>query len=128
MKRKFPISNEQGFTLIEIISVIVILGIITSVGAQKADLLSTAADERALLEGVHQLNSLETMVWTNMKLSQTGWESDATVFSKIMEGEIGSEYIWKDGPNPTGGTLHFRSKSITLNRSPSTAASWGTWK
>ena len=128
MKQKFPISNEKGFTLIEVISVIVILGVMASVGAQKADLLSTAADERALLEGVNQLNSLETLVWTNMKLSQAGWEGDATVFSKIMEGEIGSEYIWKDGPNLTGGTLLYRSKSITLSRSPSTAASWGTWK
>ena len=48
MKRKFPITDEKGFTLIEVISVIVIIGIMASVGAQKADLLSTAADERAV--------------------------------------------------------------------------------
>lgn len=128
MKNKFPISNEKGFTLIEIISVLVILGIMASVGAQKADLLSNTADEKALLEGIHQLNSRETMIWTDMKLSNNGWTNDANVFSKIMDGEFGTQYVWKDGPDPSGGTLHFRSKSIALTRSPSTAASWGSWK
>jgi len=51
MKNKPPISNEKGFTLIEIISVMVILGIMASVGAKKVDLLSNTADETALIEG-----------------------------------------------------------------------------
>ena len=121
MKNKFPISNEKGFTLIEVLSVLVIMGIMASVGAQKVDLLSNAADERALLEGVSRLNSRETLVWTDMKLSNTGWTNDATVFSKIIDGDFGTQYVWEDGPDPSGGTLHFNSKSITrtdLHRQP----------
>jgi prepilin-type N-terminal cleavage/methylation domain-containing protein len=128
MKNKSPVSNEKGFTLIEVISVIVILGIMASVGVKKVDLLSNTADQRALVEGVSQLNSRETLVWTDMKLSNTGWTNDGNVFSKIIDANFGSAYVWKDGPNTSGGTLHFKSKSIELTRSPSTSASWGCWQ
>ena len=127
MKNKFPISNEKGFTLIEVISVMVILSIMASVGAKKVELLSTTADKQALIEGINQLNSRETLIWTDMKLSNSGWTNDANVFTKIIDVDFGPKYVWKNGPNAFGGTLHFKSKSITLNRSPSTAASWGNW-
>jgi len=128
MKNKPPISNEKGFTLIEIISVMVILGIMASVGAKKVDLLSNTADETALIEGVSQLNSREALVWTDMKLSNSGWTNDVNVFSQIIDSNFGSKYVWKEGPSTSGGTLYFKSKSIELTRSPSTTASWGSWK
>ena len=75
--------NQRGFTLIELISVMVIMGVVASVGVKKLDLISDTAAKRALLEGVKELNARETLVWTDMKLSSSGWSSDADLFAVI---------------------------------------------
>jgi prepilin-type N-terminal cleavage/methylation domain-containing protein len=127
MKNSYFLSDQKGFTLIELISVLIIISVIASVGVKKLDLLSDTAANRALLEGVKELNARETLVWTNMKLSNTGWTSDAALFAAI-DTTLGVSYIWTDGPTASGGTLSFRSESIVLNRTASTTASMGGWE
>ena len=69
MFARFSISDQKGFTLIELISAMIIISVIGSVAVKKLDLLSDTASQRILLEGVKELNARETLVWTNMKLS-----------------------------------------------------------
>jgi type II secretory pathway pseudopilin PulG len=127
MFARFSISNQEGFTLIELISILIIMGVLASVMVEKFDLLSDTAAQRALLEGVKELNVRETLGWTNLKLSNTGWTNDADVFAAI-ETKLGSSYVWIDGPNASGGKLAFRAESVALSRTQSTTSSMGSWK
>ena len=66
------------------------------------------------------------MTWINLKLSPTGWTDDAELFTGV-ETNLGSDYVWTDGPGVSGGTLSFDSESKVLNRTASTASTWGRW-
>ena len=50
--------NQAGFTLIELISVMVIIGVMASVGVKKMDIISDTATDRVMLEAVKELNSI----------------------------------------------------------------------
>ena len=126
MFTRFSISNQQGFTLIELISIMIILGVLATTVIKKFDILSDTASQRALLAGVSELNARESLTWTNMKMSPTGWTNDADLFTGI-DTNLGGDYVWTDGPNALGGTLTFDSESKILNRTASTASSWGRW-
>ena len=119
-------SDQKGFTLIELISIMVILAVMASVTVKRLDLLSGSATDRVLLEAVKELNVREYLVWTDIKLSSTNWTNDADVFSS-MDTNLGPDYIWTAGPDASGGTLHFRNQSVALTRIPSTTSSSGRW-
>jgi prepilin-type N-terminal cleavage/methylation domain-containing protein len=126
MDKMFSISDQKGFTLIELMSVLGIMGVMSTVVIKKFDVLSGTATARALQEVVKELNVRETLVWTKSKLSDTGWTYDGDIFSE-METGLGGDYVWTSGPNTSGGTLSFESTSIALNRTPSTTSSIGRW-
>lgn len=127
MKKGGCARNQAGFTLIELISVMVIVGVMASVGVKKMDIISDTATDRVMLEAVKELNIRESLTWTNIKLSSAGWLDDAQLFS-VMDTDLGSDYKWTAGPNALGGTLSFRHKSIVLNRTASTTSSIGSWQ
>ena len=122
----FSTSDQKGFTLIELISVMIILGVMASVAAKRLDLISGSATDRVLQEGVKELNIREYLVWTDLKLSSTNWTDDAEVFSR-MDTNLGPDYVWTAGPDASGGTLQFGNQSIALTRTPSTTSSSGRW-
>jgi prepilin-type N-terminal cleavage/methylation domain-containing protein len=123
---KLNTPNKNGFTLIEVMSVIVIMSVMLSVGIKKLDVLSKTAADRVLENVVRELNARETLVWTKIKLSDSGWTNDADVFAQIDK-DLGSEFDWAVEPNDSGGTLQFRSRPIILKRIASTNASVGRW-
>lgn len=118
--------NQKGFTLIELISVMIILSVLATTVIKKFDILSDTASQKALLAGGSELNARESLTWTNMKLSPTGWTNDADLFTGI-DTNLGTDYVWTAGPNALGGTVSFESKSKILNRTASTTSSWGKW-
>ena len=120
------LANRKGFTLIELMSVLVIMSVMLSIGIKKFDLLSDTASITALKEGVRELNTQETLVWTQMKLSDTDWTSDADVFNTIDK-NLGQGYRWNPGPAIGGGTLHYESRSVALVRNESTRNRVGSW-
>jgi len=127
MKQKSCRLNQKGFTLIELMGIMVIMGVMASVGVKKLDILSDSATNRALLEGVKELNIRESLNWTNAKLSRAGWIDDAQLFSAV-DTDLGSDYKWTAGPNALGGTLSFRATSIVLSRTASTNTAMGIWQ
>ena len=85
------ITKSKGFTLIELIAVMVILGVMASVAVKKFHLISDTAGDRALQEVIKELNVRETVSWTKIKWSNTGWTDDTDLFAKM------------DTPNGTQG-------------------------
>ncbi|MCP4623247.1 MAG: prepilin-type N-terminal cleavage/methylation domain-containing protein [bacterium] len=118
------IDNQKGFTLIELISVLIILGVVASVAVKKLDLLSDNASITALRTGVRELKSRETITWFDKKLS--GYTSDLEVYNAIDK-NMGQGISWNPGPDISGGRLHLKSVSVDLIRIPSTVNSPGTW-
>ena len=121
------VANRKGFTLIELMAVLVIMGIMVSVAIKKFDTLSGTASLTAIKAGVRELNIRETLVWTQIKLSDTVWTSDADVYNAVDK-NLGQGYRWNPGPTIGGGTLHYRSQSTVLVRNESKRNSAGSWK
>ena len=119
--------TQKGYTLLELMSVLVIMGVIFSVAIKKFDLISDSASMTAIKIEVRELNSQESLVWIQMKLSNIGWISDVDVYNAI-EKNLGQEYSWSPGPAISGGTLHYKSQSVALVRNQSTRHAVGSWK
>lgn len=121
--------DQRGFTLVEIIAVLILLGILAAVAVPRYMDLTTNAQTRALQAGVAELNGRENMTWANIKLSTAGWVSDAAVFAAINT-DLGTDYTWSAAPSVTGGTLRFQTAGATqvLVRTASTTTAPGVWR
>lgn len=119
-------SNQNGFTLIELIAVMVIISVIASVIVKKINDLDVTAKFRAIEAGVTQLNSRELLSWTNLMLAPGGYTDDGDVFSSVNK-ELGVYYTWSSAPTKAGGQLTFKSEAVTLDRQLSTPDSAGRW-
>ncbi|MCK5205079.1 MAG: prepilin-type N-terminal cleavage/methylation domain-containing protein, partial [Desulfobacterales bacterium] len=97
MQKEFSILNQKGFTLIELISIMIILGVLGSVAIRKYDNLTNTATERVLAASVKELNVRESLIWTNMKISSEGYTNDTDVYTALNT-DIGSRLKWNPGP------------------------------
>jgi prepilin-type N-terminal cleavage/methylation domain-containing protein len=127
MKKRHSLRNQKGFTLIELISVMIIMGVMSSVAVKKVDLITDTASTRALATTLKELNVRETLVWSNMKISNDGYTTDEDVFA-ALDKNLGAKFKWNPGPAIDGGTLHLESQSIVLNRTHSTNSTAGKWQ
>ncbi len=128
MSKKLDCLDQKGFTLIELISVMIIMGVVASVSIQKFDIVSDTASEQALQLGIKELNIRESLTWSQIKISADGYTTDEDLYA-LVETNLGGKYRWGTGPDrSTGGTLHFQSKSLALNRQESTASAAGKWQ
>ena len=128
----YPIADhsrgDNGFTLLEIIAVLVILSILAAIAVPKYISLDESARQRAIDAGIAELNGRESLTWSNEKISFSGWVSDEKTFG-LVDPFLGNEYEWgTDEPAPTGGTLTFKdSAPVTLSRTESTVERPGAW-
>ena len=127
MKKRHSLGNQKGFTLIELISIMIILGVMGSVAIRKYDNLTNTANERVLAVTVKELNARESLIWANMKISNEGYTNDTDAYTALNT-DIGSRLKWNPGPTIDGGTLHIESQSIVLNRNHSTNSAAGKWQ
>ena len=129
MSKRFNGLNQNGFTLIEIISVMIIMGVLASVSIQRFDLLSDTASQRVLHAAVKELNIRESLIWTNTKISLEGYPGDESIFVAV-DTYLGRGFEWDPEPPDrlSGGTLTFKSASKTLSRRESTLSSAGRWE
>ena len=120
--------NDQGFTLLEIIAVMVILSILAAIAVPRYVSLDESSRQRAIDAGISELNGRETLTWSNAKISVSGWVSDEKTFGQI-DPYLGDEYDWAtDDPDSSGGTITFKdSSAVTLTRTESTNEKPGSW-
>ena len=127
MKKRCSLRNQKGFTLIELISVMIIMGVMSSVAIKKVDFITGTASTSALAVTVKELNIRESLVWSNMKISNDGYTTDEDAFA-ALDKNLGAKLKWNPGPAIDGGTLHCESQSIVLNRTHSANSTAGKWQ
>jgi len=147
--------HHLGFTLLEIIAVLVIFGILAAVTVQRYIYLEENAYRLAIDAAVSGLNSRESRAWAEVKASSSGWISDNSIWIKLTLNEngtidigypdLGDDYKWmgnkanrngesyllyKNKANRNGESylLYKQGTPVMLIRTPSTTDKPARWK
>ena len=124
---------EDGFTLLEMIAMLVILCFLATIALPKYVSVGQTAKTRAVTVGVSELNGRENLSWACIKTSPQGWQSDTDLFD-ATDYNLGKDYHWLAGPYDGdgaaegGGELQFQDGThVQLGRVDSTLGSPGYW-
>jgi prepilin-type N-terminal cleavage/methylation domain-containing protein len=120
--------SQSGYTLIEIISVLIIFSVLASVVVPRYVDFDTGAKQRAIDVAIAELNGREGLTWVNHKISVRGYVDDNKVHEDMVF-VIDAEFSWDPGePTVTGGTINFKGISDRLNRTASDLYKPAEWR
>ena len=131
MKKQNPLRNQEGFTLVEIIAVLIILGILAAVAVPRYIDLEVSSKKRGLEAAVAELNGRESLVWAETKISGSG--DATTVMTSIAHTDpsshlyLGKDYTWGGNPGEGNAVLYFQDQTANVTRTPETDTKPAVW-
>ena len=119
--------SDSGFTLIEIMCVLVITSVISAVAFSKILQADEGAQQIGINQGVAEMNVRETVTWAVAKVN-TDVIDDNLIWGQLDK-NLGKEYSWDPGPNQTGSsTLKFKETAVSVFRAVSSNTQPGKWR
>jgi MSHA pilin protein MshA len=120
------LKNEKGFTLIEIIAVLVILGILAAVAVPRYFSLMDQSRISAAQGAIGELKSRASGAYAKLLLSGNGSDPGVTLVSGSISSDVGSDFTSVSiTPSAGSGTIIF-SVALVKGNTMSTTPS-GTW-
>ena len=121
--KKVRKKNEEGFTLVEVIAVLVILGILAAVAVPKFFDMQATARTKALQGAVGELNGQVALAFAQNALGGgTAGEYDG------FTGYIGPDFTVVIGANPASGPataeIQPETGTIAIQGQPAVALNW----
>ena len=115
--------NEKGFTLIEMLAVLIILGIIVTIAATKIINLDSNASDRVVDLAIEELTVREKLTWSNCKLKDR-WSDIAECTLDEMVFDLGKGDVSGSHPNYVIDVNGVRVKVVRSTPTMSTPAIW----
>ena len=127
--------KRNGFTLIEVIAVLVLLGILAAIAVPKYIDMADNAKDRALDAGIAELNGREALAWGQQMLATAGYTTSSegliqTAVGNDLNQGSGTDYTLTVNANTIAGTMQFQgypSTALPLTRTVSTSTAPATW-
>ncbi len=128
--------KRNGFTLIEVIAVLVLLGILAAIAVPKYIDMADNAKARAIDAGIAELNGREALAWGQEMLADNGYTASSEAKIQLAVGNdlnqgSGTDYVLTN-VTATGGYIQFQGYPNTpggtpLTRTVSNTTGPATW-
>jgi prepilin-type N-terminal cleavage/methylation domain-containing protein len=118
MKKSLLRRNQKGFTLIEIIAVLVILGILAAVAIPKYIDMRTDSIRNAAAGAVSELNARERLALAKSKLQ----DASANTMYTMTDTYLGADW----GTITSTVAVSFKGKTVTFTKTDPTAGDYNT--
>ncbi|MHA1816160.1 MAG: type II secretion system protein [Candidatus Heimdallarchaeaceae archaeon] len=117
--------NQKGFTLVEIIAVLIILGIMFAAVIPKIISMGQSASDQGINVAIVDLNGREMKAWTSIKL-ESNYSNDQQVFDSADYQFDSEAYEWIS-ISTIGGTLRFKETTVRIYRRHSAMHEPANW-